>query len=333
MDIKLLKSVFGVVAPSGSEENLHDIIINEIKQYVDEINTDILGNIIAHKKGNGKKMMLVAHMDTVGMMISFIDDFGFLRFSALGKIEPSQAVSKMVAFKNGISGVVCCEEIENPKEMVLNNLYIDIGAKTKEEALKYVSIGDTCSFCSETIVDDMKVISPALGRVSAIALIEAIKNIKNSPYDIYYVFSVQKELALRGANNAAYTVEPDFCISVDVTPAYDIPTLITQKMPVKLGRGAAIKIKDSSLLCTPKMIDAIKKCANESNIKFQMEITDSYGSDLGQVNISKGGVASGAVSIPIRYLGSTGQLCLIEDYEECVKLVCAVTNNKVFAEL
>lgn len=325
--MELLKKLCSTFSPSGNEEKICNLIANEIKPYADELYKDALGNLVARKKGNGKKLMLAAHVDEIGLVITYIDDNGFLRFGAVGGVDPIFSLYQSVVFANGTRGVVSYEEdIDSVKNIKLNKMFIDIGAKSKEEAEKKVNIGDFAVFVSEFIDMGEKISSKALdNRAGVYVLIETIKNIKNSDYDLYFVFTTQEEVGLRGAKVSAYNIEPDVAIAVDVTDTGDTPNCKT--MAVKLGGGAAIKVKDSSVICDKEIREALEKTAEENGIEYQKEILAYGGTDAGVIHTTKYGVKTGAVSIPVRYIHSTKETAQKSDIEGCIKLLTAFCEN------
>lgn len=317
----LVKKLTGAFGVSGNEEEIRDTIIGEIRGKVDEIRADVMGNLIAVKKGTGKKIMTAAHMDEIGIMATTIDEKGFIRFSGLGGVSQYYSLCQRVRFKNGTVGAVFYEEkLEDMKDLKLSNMYIDIGAGNKEEAEKKVKIGDTACFAGETINEGDKILSKALDDRSGCAvLIETIKNLPGTQNEIYFVFTVQEELGLRGAKTAAYQLAPDLAIAVDVTATGDTPE--SKPMEVKCGLGPAIKIKDSSVICHPEVKRLIEDSAKKLNIPYQYEILERGGSDPGAIQITAGGIPSGAISIPCRYVHSATEMVSISDLENAVKLL------------
>jgi len=212
----LIKKLTGAVGVSGNEEEIRELIIQEIKDYVDEINVDALGNLIAVKKSKGKKIMVAAHMDEIGLMVTHIDEKGFLRFSTVGGISRFDSIGQRVRFKNGTVGAVYYEDkLEDMKDLRFSKMYIDIGASNREEAEKSVKIGDTACFAGEAVKQGDMVISKALDDRSGCAVVvKAIKDLPQTDNEIYFVFTVQEELGLRGAGTAAYSIKPDMAIAV-----------------------------------------------------------------------------------------------------------------------
>lgn len=323
--MELLKDLIYAHGVSGNEEDICAVIKNAVSDLCDEVYTDTLGNLIAHKKGNGKKIMLAAHMDEIGIIVTYIDDKGFLRFSNVGGLEVKNLVYNKVKFRNGTIGVIGCEEKNFSKKAELSSLYIDIGAKSKEDAEKKVSIGDTAAFVSDLYVSGDSVISKTLdNRIGCYCLIKAMENI-NDTNDIYFVFTAQEEVGLRGARTASYAIEPDMALAVDVTDTGDTPEC--EKMAVKLGAGAAVKIYDRSVICHSSIREALIKFARENDIKYQLEVMTDGGTDAGAIHTSRSGVASGGVSIPLRYVHSPSETASLSDIDACIKLICAFCNN------
>ncbi|MDP4181689.1 MAG: M42 family metallopeptidase [Bacillota bacterium] len=316
--IKNLTDKFGV---SGNEEEIREFIKGEIKSKVDSIEVDALGNLIATKKGNGKKIMVAAHMDEIGVMATHIDEKGFIRFSNIGWVSQNYSLGQRVRFKNGTIGTVFFEEkLDDLKSLKLSNLYIDIGAKNSEEAQKKVNIGDTAAFCGPAELAGDMIISKALDDRSGCAvLIETIKNLPKTDNEIYFVFTVQEELGLRGAKTAAFRILPDFAIAVDVTLTGDTPDCKT--MEVKCGMGPAIKIKDGSVVCHNDVRKLLTETAKKLNLPIQYEILERGGSDPGAIHLTAGGIPSGAISIPCRYTHSPSEMASISDIDNAVKLL------------
>lgn len=317
--MELLKKLTMCGSASGDEKRIAQIIENEIKDYVDEISYDALGNLTAHKKGTGKKIMLAAHMDEIGIVVTFIDDNGFLRFSNVGGLYIKELLGRRVLFENGAVGVIYTEK-EN-KNVQMSKMYIDIGAANREEAENLVLIGDTAVFEGNFHEVGDRVISKALdNRVGCYALIEAAKKIK-SKNDLYFVFTVQEEVGLRGARTAANAIAPEYALAVDVTDTGDTPE--GEKMAVKLGKGAAVKVMDRSVICSSEVRTALVQLAKENNIPYQMEIMADGGTDAGVINLSGAGVKTGGISIPTRYVHSPSEMADKKDVKAVIDLLAA----------
>ena len=319
--MELLKKLTQINAPSGNEEKISSFIEEEIKDYVDEIYRDELGNLIAHKKGDGARVMFDAHTDEIGVIAMFIEDNGYIRFSNLGGVSPYNALHQRVKFLNGTEGVVSQDASRDDimKSLKISDLYIDIGAKDKEDAEKKISIGDVAAFVGSFSDYDDKVVSKALDdRVGCYCLIRTIKEIKSQKNDLYFVFAASEELGLRGAKAAAFSINPDYAVALDVTSTGD--TLGKRKMAIKLGDGAAIKVKDSSILCHPYIKSLMVDVCKKNKISYQMEVLESGGTDAGAIHLSCGGVATGAISIPTRYIHSPAEMADKKDIEAVITL-------------
>lgn len=320
LNFGLLKDLVGVYGPSSNEIIIREYITNEIKDYVDETFVDALGNLIARKKGIGKKVMISAHMDQIGLMAIDIDEKGFIKFTNIGGISPVISLSQQVVFENGTIGIIYAEPVDDISKLKLENMYIDIGAFSKEEAEDKVSIGDICIYKSEFIENENVIFTPYLDdRVGCFIAIEALKSIKDPINDLYFVFSVQEEVGLRGAKTAAYRINPDIGISLDVTAHGDTPK--AKRFAVGLNKGAAIKVKDSSIICHPKIKELLVKTAKDNQIPYQMEVLEFGGTNSGAIHISKEGVPSGVISIPTRYVHSTVEMASKNDIINCTKLL------------
>ncbi len=316
--VKNLACRFGV---SGNEEEVRDFIKSEIEKNTDKIEVDALGNLIAIKKGKGKRIMAAAHMDEIGIMATYIDKNGFIRFSNVGWVSPYYLLGQRVKFKNGTVGAVFYEEkTYDFKNLKLSGMYIDIGAGSREDAVKRVRPGDTAAIQGETVKGGDMVISKALDdRCGCAVLIKTIQKLPETDNEIYFVFTVQQELGLRGAKTAAYHLEPDFAITVGVTPTGDTPEC--RPMDVKCGSGPAIKLKDKSIICHREVKSLLEESAKKLKIPYQFEITDSGVSDAGAIHMAVGGIPAGAISVPCRYIHSPVEMASITDMKNAVKLL------------
>lgn len=318
----LLRDIVKVYGPSSNETHIRNFITEQVKDYADELNIDALGNLIARKKGLGKKIMISAHMDQIGLMVIDIDENGFIRFTNVGGISPHYTLSQQVIFENGTVGAVFAEPVDDISKLKLENMYIDIGAISKEEAEKRVNIGDICIYHTNLVENDNVVFSPYLDdRVGCFIAIEALKFIKEPKNDLYFVFSVQEEVGLRGAKTAAYGINPDIGIALDVTAHGDTPK--AKRFAIGLHKGAAIKVKDNSMISHPKVREVLVNLAKANNIPYQMEVLEFGGTDSGAIHVNREGVPSGVISIPTRYVHSTVEMASKNDIINCRELLVA----------
>jgi putative aminopeptidase FrvX len=325
--IKKLTETFG---PSGFEDIVRETIRKEIRKYVDSTRKDRMGNLIVHIKGEGKKVMIAAHMDEIGVVTSYIDKKGFIRFSNVGGFFPIHSLTARIVFQNGRIGVIGEERRKSMTEPIeMSKMYIDIGAKDRKEAKKLLPIG---SFgCYERHFEDLgnKIISKALDdRIGCAVLIEVARKLKKKvKNDVYLVFTVQEEVGLKGARTSAFGIYPDMALAVDVTGTGDTPE--AKKMAVKLGGGAAIKVKDRGIVCSPAIVETLVKLARKHKIPYQMEVLERGTTDATSIQLTKGGIPSGAVSIPSRYIHSPSEIVDMNDVKASVNLLVKLLKNKL----
>ncbi len=261
--MELLKKLTEFDCPSSREGTVAEFIKEKCESMGYEVSYDGLGSVIAHKKGKGKKLMVAAHIDEIGIIVNYIEDSGFIRFAKVGGLEAKELLKRRVKFNNGTIGVISSEKGFKDKAE-LDKLYVDIGVKDKAETQEYVKTGDTAVFVGEFHKTGSTVISKALDdRVGCYIMLKAMERNVNSDNDLYYVFTTQEEVGLRGGKTSAFTVKPDYAIAIDVTDTGD--TLEDSKMEVKLGGGAAIKIMDRSVMCDRGVVDTLRKLCEDAN--------------------------------------------------------------------
>lgn len=310
----MLEKLIGLYGPSSHENSVRDFIENRLNG-VCEVSRDNIGNVIAHIPGPGKKLLLGAHMDEIGVMVTFIDDKGFLRFAPVGGLTAAHLPFKRVKFPNGTVGVIGYGEKAEIKHM-----YIDIGASSKEEAEKLVKIGDMAEF--ETVYhNNGKIVTSGKldDRVGCAVLLSLAEKIKNPKCDLFFAFTVQEEVGLKGAGPATFGTEPDMAIAVDVTGTGDTPD--SDPMAVSLGGGAAIKVKDGGMMASPVVRDLLEKVAKENEIPYQLEILSGGTTDAAKMQITAGGVPAGAVSVPTRYIHTPSETASVKDIEAVENLL------------
>jgi len=336
INVSLLKTICETAGAPGFEKRVRDFVIKEVSPLVDELSVDNLGNVIAIKKGannpDGKKAMVAAHMDEIGFIVTHIDDNGFLRFHTLGGFDPKTLTAQRVIVhgKEDIIGVMGSKPIhvmtaeERNKVAKTTDYFIDLGM-SKEEVEKIVSIGDPITRERALIEMGNCVNCKSIdNRVSVFILIETLRKLKNQPYDVYAVFTVQEEVGLRGANVSAHHINPDFGFGLDTTIAFDLPGAQAHEKVTSLGEGAAIKIMDASTICDYRMVDFMKKTADAHKIKWQPEILTAGGTDTAGVQrMGKNGAISGAVSIPTRHLHQVIEMADKDDIQGAIDLLAA----------
>ncbi len=320
---ELIKRLVEAYGPAGSEDQVRALIGSEIKDYVDEMHTDALGNLIAIKKGGEQKIMFASHMDEIGVMVTHIDEKGFLRFYTVGGMSPHSLIGNRCVFENGTVGVFGFERVDHIKDLAINKMFIDIGVDSREEAKAKVKIGDTAAIKREFNDLGNRLVSKAMDdRVACAVLIEALKQVERPAYDIYAVFTTQEEVGLRGARVAAYGISPDLGIAIDVTRTGDTPKGIT--MDVELGKGPTVKVRDSSLLCTPAVRRFMQGVAEQNGIEYQLEVLEAGGTDAGAIQLTKSGIPAGVMSIPCRYIHTASEMVDYRDLENGVKLLTKI---------
>ena len=326
---ELIKTLNDAHSPSGDEGGVREVIAHLAAPFADEVTTDTLGNLIVRKKGNGPKVMFAAHMDSIGFIVTHIEKEGFLRVGRLGGISPKEAAYTPVRFKNGVRGVVVPEEKADFGKLKLDECYLDIGAKDMDAAKKMVQVGDTAVYDSPCFINGGKVVSPYLdNRISCAILLQALEEIRESTNDLYFVFTVQEEVGIRGGRTAAWGVDPDYGIAVDVTDVDDTPGS-EKSGTVQLGKGAAIKVMDSSVICHPEVVSKLDTLARDQRIPAQKDILRAGGTDAGAIHITRMGVRTGGISIPCRYIHTPVEMVDLEDAENCVKLAAAFAQCKL----
>ena len=336
IDLKLLERLCTCDGISGDEGGIRRIIIEEISDFADEITTDNLGNLIVYKKGKNRavnKLMISAHMDEVGLMVTDITSDGYLRFDEVGGIDKRILLGKNVTVGSGkIAGVIGIKPVHLSKGdeasaiPSLSDMYIDIGANSMDEALEYVSYGDSINFVSDFEYNDYSIKSKALDdRFGCYVLISLIKS--ELEYDTHFVFAVQEEVGLRGAKVAAYTVDPEFAIVAETTTAADVPEVEKSRQVCNLHKGAVISVMDRRAIYDKELVKAAFSAAEKTGAKAQYKRAVAGGNDAGVIHQSRGGVRTLAVSLPCRYLHSPSCIVSREDCESVIKLVSQLAED------
>ena len=328
----MLKDIMCCPSVSGRENSVAEKLRGYIAPLTDDCYIDPMGNLIAVKYGGGiesekKKIMLCAHMDEIGFLVTFIEDSGYLRIAPIGGINYAAYAFSGVVSENNVPGVFVPESGTPASELKAEKMYIDIGAKNKKEAERRVKIGDffvvapyAKKMCGTRVFG-----RPFDDRVGCAILIETAKTLGDCKHDVYYVFSVQEEVGCRGSKTAAFTVEPDYALAYDVTGTGD--ALGSKPMACRIGDGAAIKIKDSSVICDTDTVNKLTELAKINKIKYQHEILLYGGTDTSSMQIAKSGCRAAALSIPSRYIHSGVEVIDMEDAKACVELTKAFLAN------
>lgn len=333
INVSLLKQICETPGAPGFEQKVRELVIREVTTLVDSVTVDNMGNVTAFRKGKqDKKVMVAAHMDEIGFIVTHIDDKGFLRFIPLGGFDPKTLTAQRVIVhgKQDVIGVMGSKPIHvmTPEERVkpasIPEFFIDLGMK-KEDVEKIVSIGSPVTRDRELIEMGNCVNCKSIdNRVSVFILIEVLKELKGKelPYDLYAVFTVQEEVGIRGASVAAHNISPDFGFGLDTTIAYDVPGAQPHENVTRLGDGTGIKIMDSSTICDYRMVNFMKVTAEKHHIKWQPEILPAGGTDTAGVQRNgKTGAIAGAVSIPTRHIHQVIEMADKDDIRASIDLL------------
>ena len=325
----ILQTLVETPGPSGSEHVIREKIKAEIQGHADEVYTDALGNLIARKgalKEGGKRIMISAHVDEIGLMITHVDDNGFARFLPIGGINPLTCLGGRVLFMNGTQGVIGMERLEKDEHPELAKYFIDTGATSKADSK--VGVGDVCGFERSLLDLGKRVVAKSMDdRVAAAIAVEALKEVKPGVNELFFVFSVQEEVGIRGAITAAYGVDPEIGLAVDVTRTGDTPLGV--KMEVALGNGPAIKVRDSSFIADPRVVKWMVNEAKAQKLPYQLEVLEAGGTDGAAMQRTRAGVPAGCLSIPCRYIHSPSEMVDRDDVENSVKLLVGLLGKPV----
>lgn len=330
----LLRRLMETDGISGDESEIRDLLIKEIRKYVDEVAVDSIGNLIAHKKGETPRVMLAAHMDEIGLMVKGVASDGNVAFSRIGGIEPLTLIGQRVKIKTGkepVFGVITAPDISNgnliselPKP---EDMYIDTGFSEEELAKKGVKVGSFISLQQETgmLSDERVIYGRALDdRVGCYALIEVAKLSKKALNDIYFVFTVQEEIGLYGAKTSTYKIKPDLAIAVDVTNAEDKGGRAHSNI---LGKGPCITLKDSGMITNRCMNDWLTDVAKQKNIPVQYDVGDKGTTDALSISLSREGVPATVIGVAVRNIHSTIGMANMRDIENTIKLLEEFVKN------
>ncbi|MBQ8606255.1 MAG: M42 family metallopeptidase [Clostridia bacterium] len=324
--ISELVSICGV---SGNEQNVCEYIKKELTPFADKLYSDVMGNLVAVKRGNGPRIMFMAHTDEIGIVATFVDEKGFVRVAAVGGVSPKNFINSHVTFENGTRGVFTCDKA---KDFKFSDCYVDIGATDRAQALSMLDIGMTARFDADCFETDSVIVSKTLDdRIGCYILMEAIKNMPASDAEVYFVFTSQEEVGLRGAKVSGFDINPDIAIAVDVTVAADTPDC--ESYGCKLGGGAAIKIRDASAICSRSVVDSLETLAAQKNIPYQRDVLVRGGTDIGAVQTGGRGSLVGGISVAVRNVHSASEMASKSDVRAAIELVRAYIENPLANKL
>jgi len=326
--IKKLVEAYG---PSGFEDQIRDIIRKEIGGLADSVRVSPLGSLIAVKKGTGgknaKRVMLAAHMDEIGLMVTHVDEKGYARVTHIGGIRPLNCIGQRVQFADGTIGVVLAERLDDPNRTPgMEHLFIDTGAR--DRASSKVKVGDAAGFVQPFVDLGQRIAAKTMDdRIGCAVQIEVMRRLARTPHEVHFVFSVQEEIGLIGARTAGYEINPDVAIAIDVTLTGDTPKALP--MAVELGKGPAIKVQDGMMIAHAGVKNLMIRRAEESKMPYQLEILRAGSTDAAAIQLAREGVPSGCVSIPCRYVHSQSEMVDTTDVLQCVNLLLAILRKPI----
>jgi tetrahedral aminopeptidase len=319
---ELIRKLVETYGPSGAEEQIRAAIRQEVEPLADEVRVDPLGSLVARKGagGAGKRIVLAAHMDEIGVMVSYVDERGFVRFTNIGGVSPLTCVGSRVAFADGQVGVIGVEDKRENKDRIpaLNQLFVDVGAASRADCP--VRVGDAAVFQRPFAARGSRLIAKAMDdRIGCVVLIEALRRLEQTPHEVYFVFSVQEETTLSGARTSTYAIDPDMAIAVDVTDTGDMPECYP--MAVALGQGPAIKVQDQGMIAHPAVRELMVERAKAAGIPYQLEVLTSGTTDAAAMQLVRSGVPTGCVSVPCRHVHTPSEMVDEQDVENAVRLL------------
>lgn len=332
---KRLAEAFGV---SGFEDEIRQVIREEIDGLVDEVRVDALGNLVAIKKGRGgtdggagRRVMLAAHMDQIGLMVTHVDEKGFMRFTNVGFIYSLAAWGGQVRFADGTIGTVGVDGRADIRHKLpdLRDYFIDVGAASKAEVRQ--KVGSVCAFWPGFVAQGATWFSPNMDdRVGCVVLVRLLQELKDTAieHDLYVVFTTQEEVGTRGARTAGYALEPDLAIALDVTMTGDIP-YASPAMDVGIGKGVAIKVLDTGMIAHPGLNARLIEMAESAGIPYQLEVLQGGSTDASAIQQTRAGVPATALSIPSRHVHTPSQIVDERDVRATVDLLKAFLGQPI----
>lgn len=325
----LIKKLVETIGPSGYEAQIREVIRSEVASYADDVKVDALGNLIVRKgvDNKGRKIMLAAHMDEIGVIATHVDENGFVRFTNIGGVSPRTCYGGRVRFMNGSQGVIGMERLEDlSKVPTLDQLFIDLGISSQKDCP--VRVGDVAAFERPFVDLGGRLVAKSMDdRIGVAILIDVLRQLKDTPHQLFMVFSVQEEVGVRGATAAAFGVDPEIGLAVDVTTTGDTPK--SRKMEVGLGKGPAIKVRDAGMLADPRVVDWMVKTAEKAGIPYQLEVLEGGSTDARAIQLTRAGVPTGCLSIPCRYVHSPSEMIDFGDVQYAVRLLLELLSQPV----
>lgn len=332
MDLALLDTLTQTYGPSGYEDAIRAVIGAEIETVADETRVDPLGSLIGYRHGQGgangaKRVILAAHMDEIGLIVTHVDEKGFLRFTSIGGVRAANCIGTRAKFANGVTGPIYVERRDDASKLPeIQHLYLDVSAVDRGSCP--VRVGDTAVFVGPLVHQESRLISKTLDdRIGCYILIEVMRHLRASAHDVFFAFTTQEEITLSGARTAAYRIDPDIAISVDVTATGDVPKALP--MEVSLGQGPAVKVKDGGMIAHPHVRDRLIEAAERAGVPYQMEILLGGTTDAAAMQLVRSGVPSGCLSIPCRYVHSPSEMVDVEDVERAIEVLLSLLQDSL----
>ncbi len=316
---ELIRKLVEAYGPPGHEDEVRALVRAEIEGLADQLEVSPLGGLHAvMNPGGGTKVMLAAHLDEIGVIVSHIDERGFARFQGLGGLNVRTLVGHRVRFPSGAVGIIGIEEDPDRSRLRLSRLYLDFGVSSAADCP--VRVGESGAFDRPfTHLGNRLVAKSMDDRIGVAVLVETLRQLKKTPHELQFAFTVQEEVGLRGAATSAFGLDPDVGIAVDVTRTGDTPHGL--KMAVELGKGPAIKVRDARMISDPRIVDLMVRRAEEAKIPYQLEVLEGGTTDAAAIQLTRAGVPAGCLSIPCRYIHTPSEMVDLRDVEQAVKLL------------
>lgn len=338
--IELIKRLSNAHGISGFEDEIREIIRAELEGHADEIKLDSMGNLIATRNGSEFELMIAAHMDEIGFVVKKIDEKGFIRVAPIGGWFSQIALAQRVVLygKQKVYGVIGCKpphlmkDEERKKAIEISDMFIDVGAKSKEEVLSLgIDVGTPVAVDREVaMLANRRITGKAFdNRVGVAVAIEAFRRSK-SDATLHFVATVQEEVGLKGAKTSAFALDPDVAIAIDSCVAADFPGSESAHMDISLGKGAVIAVIDASgrgIIVSQPVLRWLKETAEKYKIPYQLEVAEGGTTDATAINLTKSGIPAGVVSVPARYIHSPVEVVDLGDVESAVELVARASEN------
>jgi len=328
----LLQRLTETFGPSGYEDEVRKTVRTEVEPLADEVTVDGLGNLIARrhaakKAQTTKKIMVAAHMDEIGVIASHVDKNGFVRFAPVGGVLRRYLPGGRVRFMNGTQGIIGFDSMECVNELpALDKIYIDVGATSPEDCP--VNVGDVAAFDRPYSDLGTRLVAKSLdNRVGVLVAIETLRSLKSTPYDIYFVFTTKEEAGVSSVGTSAYGIDPDIGLTLAVVPSGDTPN--SGRTEIGLGNGPCVKIQGADMISDPRVVKWIIEAAQKNKIPYQREVLPVGGSEAGAIQLTRAGVPSGSISIPVRYVHSPSEMVDVSDVQYAVKLLTAVLRTPI----